>query len=79
MADQLARYLPPEGEKALGDATLFTRSDEVEAAWRLYTPLLELIEDAPEQLPVHPYEARTWGPGAADNLLAEDGLMWRRP
>jgi glucose-6-phosphate 1-dehydrogenase len=51
----------------------------VEAAWRLYTPLLALIEEAPWQLPVHPYEARTWGPAAADNLLAEDGLIWRRP
>jgi glucose-6-phosphate 1-dehydrogenase len=63
----------------LGDPTLYTRSDEVEAAWRLYTPLLELIEEAPWQLPVHPYEARTWGPAAADNLLADDGLIWRRP
>ena len=50
-----------------------------EAAWRLYTPLLELMEDAPWQLPVHPYEAGTWGPSAADTLLADDGLMWRRP
>jgi glucose-6-phosphate 1-dehydrogenase len=28
---------------------------------------------------VHPYEARTWGPAAADNLLADEGLIWRRP
>ena len=72
-------YVRLLADAMLGDPTLFTRSDEVEAAWRLYTPLLELIEDAPQQLPVYPYEARTWGPGAADNLLAEDGLMWRRP
>jgi glucose-6-phosphate 1-dehydrogenase len=51
----------------------------VEAAWRLYTPLLALIEEAPWRLPVHPYEARTWGPAAADSLLADDGLSWRRP
>jgi hypothetical protein len=63
----------------LGDPTLFTRSDEVEAAWRLYTPLLELMEDAPWQLPVHPYEAGTWGPSAADNLLADDGLIVAPP
>jgi len=63
----------------LGDPTLYTRADEVEAAWRLYTPLLELIEDNPSLLPVVPYEAGTWGPGAADSLLASDGLMWRRP
>jgi glucose-6-phosphate 1-dehydrogenase len=63
----------------LGDPTLYTRSDEVEAAWRLYTPLIELMEESPEQVPVQTYEARTWGPAAADNLLAEDGLAWRRP
>jgi glucose-6-phosphate 1-dehydrogenase len=72
-------YVRLLADAMLGDPTLFTRSDEVEAAWRLYTPLLELIEDAPWQLPVHPYEAGTWGPGAADSLLADDGLLWRRP
>ncbi|MCT0224181.1 glucose-6-phosphate dehydrogenase [Synechococcus sp. CS-1328] len=72
-------YVRLLADAMLGDATLFTRSDEVEAAWRLYTPLLELIEEAPWQLPVHPYEARTWGPAAADSLLAEDELAWRRP
>ena len=72
-------YVRLLADAMLGDPTLFTRSDEVEAAWRLYTPLLELLEEAPWQLPVHPYEAGTWGPGAADNLLADDGLLWRRP
>jgi glucose-6-phosphate 1-dehydrogenase len=72
-------YVRLLADAMLGDPTLFTRSDEVEAAWRLYTPLLELIEESPWQLPVHPYEARTWGPSAADNLLADDGLIWRRP
>jgi glucose-6-phosphate 1-dehydrogenase len=72
-------YVRLLADAMLGDPTLYTRSDEVEAAWRLYTPLLELIEDAPSQLPVYPYEARTWGPAAADSLLAEDGLAWRRP
>ena len=72
-------YVRLLADAMLGDPTLYTRSDEVEAAWRLYTPLLELIEEAPWRLPVHPYEARTWGPAAADNLLAEDGLVWRRP
>ena len=72
-------YVRLLADAMLGDPTLFTRSDEVEAAWRLYTPLLELIEDAPWQLPVYAYEARTWGPAAADALLAGDGLAWRRP
>jgi glucose-6-phosphate 1-dehydrogenase len=72
-------YVRLLADAMLGDPTLFTRSDEVEAAWRLYTPVLELIEDAPWQLPVQPYEARTWGPAASDSMLAEDGLGWRRP
>ena len=72
-------YVRLLADAMLGDPTLFTRSDEVEAAWRLYTPLLELIEESPWQLPVQAYEARTWGPAAADNLLAEDNLLWRRP
>ncbi|MFN9635994.1 MAG: glucose-6-phosphate dehydrogenase, partial [Synechococcaceae cyanobacterium] len=72
-------YVRLLADAMLGDPTLFTRSDEVEAAWRLYTPLLELIEESPWQLPVQSYEARTWGPAAADNLLAEDNLLWRRP
>lgn len=72
-------YVRLLADAMLGDPTLFTRSDEVEAAWRLYTPLLELIEDSPWQLPIHPYESRTWGPAAADALLANDGLLWRRP
>jgi glucose-6-phosphate 1-dehydrogenase len=62
----------------LGDPTLFTRSDEVEAAWTL----IDCIEnvwrqgDAP---PLETYEAGTWGPPGADRLLAEDGRKWHRP
>ena len=63
----------------LGDPTLFTRSDEVEAAWRLYTPLLEKIEDSPWELPIYPYESRTWGPTESDLLIGKDQLLWRRP
>jgi glucose-6-phosphate 1-dehydrogenase len=53
-----------------GDQTLFVRADEVEASWRLYTPVLE---DRP---PVHPYAAGTWGPPEADQLLAGQGYQW---
>ncbi len=72
-------YVRLLADAMLNDPTLFTRSDEVEAAWRLYTPLLELIENSPWQLPIHQYESRTWGPAAADALLAHDNLLWRRP
>tara|TARA_Y100001968_G_scaffold63671_2_gene54463 strand:- start:1849 stop:3372 length:1524 start_codon:yes stop_codon:yes gene_type:complete len=72
-------YVRLLADAMLGDPTLFTRSDEVEAAWRLYTPLLELMEDVPWQLPIYKYESRTWGPAEADSLLAKDHLLWRRP
>ena len=72
-------YVRLLADAMLGDPTLFTRSDEVEAAWRLYTPLLELIEDNPWKLPINSYESRTWGPSASDDLLAKDDLLWRRP
>jgi glucose-6-phosphate 1-dehydrogenase len=61
-----------------GDQTLFTRRDEVEAAWKLVDPILRVIEapDAPAPLP---YAAGTWGPPEADALLTRDGHQWRRP
>ncbi len=72
-------YVRLLADAMLGDPTLFTRNDEVEAAWRLYTPLLELIEDSPWKLPISQYESRTWGPATSDALLAKDQLLWRRP
>ncbi|MDX2270642.1 MAG: glucose-6-phosphate dehydrogenase [Cyanobacteriota bacterium] len=67
-------------ECLLGDQTLFTRSDEVEAAWRVVTPVLSAWESsngsAPQ--PVYTYEAGTWGPKAAEDLLTKDGRRWRR-
>lgn len=62
----------------LGDQTLFTRGDEVEASWRILTPLLE-VWDAPAPPEVVPlYEAGTWGPVEAELLLNRDGRKWRR-
>jgi len=72
-------YVRLLADAMLGDPTLFTRSDEVEAAWRLYTPLLEMIEDSPWELPVYQYESRTWGPPESDLLIGKDQLLWRRP
>ena len=53
-----------------GDQTLFVRSDEVEAAWRLFTPVLE------GGFRVHEYASGTWGPREADALLERDGEQW---
>jgi glucose-6-phosphate 1-dehydrogenase len=55
-----------------GDATRFTRQDGVEEAWRIMQPLL----DAPP--PPHPYAKGSWGPEAANALLAGHG-RWHEP
>ncbi len=72
-------YVRLLADSMLGDPTLFTRSDEVEAAWKLYTPLIELMENAPWKLPIHKYESKTWGPSESDQLLSKDNIFWRRP
>ena len=73
---------PPEAyerlllDVMLGDPTLFTRTDEVESAWRFITPILDawkVSEKAPAT-----YAAGTWGPVEADELLSRDGHRWRR-
>ena len=60
-----------------GDQTLFTRRDEVEAAWKIVGSILKVTESAEFPAP-YPYEAGTWGPTASDDLLAQDGRAWRR-
>ena len=62
----------------LGDQTLFTRGDEVEASWRVLTPLLQ-VWDAPAPPDAIPlYEAGTWEPVEAELLLNRDRRLWRR-
>ena len=61
----------------LGDASLFTRADEVEAAWGIVTPIIDGWLDGPA--PDFPnYAAGTWGPAAADQLIERAGRRWRR-
>jgi glucose-6-phosphate 1-dehydrogenase len=55
-----------------GDSTRFTRQDGVEETWRIFAPLLE------QPPPVHPYAPGSWGPSAADALVARFG-GWRGP
>ncbi len=60
-----------------GDASLFTRADEVEEAWGIVDPLIDAWAAAPP--PEFPnYDAGTWGPIEADDLLAREGRRWRR-
>ena len=59
-----------------GDATLFMRRDQVEAAWQFVTPILDrwekvAVRDLPE------YQCGTWGPVEADRLIEPDGRFWR--
>jgi glucose-6-phosphate 1-dehydrogenase len=62
----------------LGDQTLFTRGDEVEAAWKVVTPALSLWESPSDPSAVPQYEAGTWGPTASEALINNDGRQWRR-
>jgi glucose-6-phosphate 1-dehydrogenase len=61
----------------LGDPTLFTRSDEVEAAWKLIDSIEAVWATGEPPVELHP--AGTWGPPGADRLIAEDGRAWHRP
>jgi glucose-6-phosphate 1-dehydrogenase len=74
---------PPDAYERLlldalvGDPTLFIRSDEVQQAWRIVDPLLEAWQA--DEAPLARYDAGTWGPRQADQLLERDGRHWRRP
>jgi glucose-6-phosphate 1-dehydrogenase len=62
----------------LGDATLFTRSDAVEATWRLIDPITAAWEQSSSpSLPN--YSAGDWGPVEADALIRHAGAEWRIP
>ncbi len=60
----------------LGDATLFPRNEEVEAAWRVVDPIEEFWAEGghPED-----YRAGEWGPRSAQAMLAREARSWRRP
>ena len=72
---------PPEAYENLlvdvirGDATLFMRADQVEAAWAVINPILDVWEAAPP-IDFPNYNAGTWGPESAETLVARDGRSW---
>jgi hypothetical protein len=57
-----------------GDATLFSRGDLVEAAWRVAQPILDTWATTPVEFPN--YIRSTWGPKAAAEMIARDGRRW---
>ena len=73
---------PPEAyerlllDSLIGDATLFTRSDEVAEAWRLTQGIMDAWQEQNlHNLPI--YEAGTQGPHGADDFIRSDGRQWR--
>lgn len=73
---------PPEAYERLicdcmlGDRTLFAREDEVFTSWRILTPVLDYWHSAPaKDFPNYP--AGSWGPKAADDMIAKDQRKWR--
>jgi glucose-6-phosphate 1-dehydrogenase len=60
----------------LGDPPLFPRHQEVELSWKILDPIEKFwaTQGQPEQ-----YRPGSWGPKSADDLLARDGRVWRRP
>jgi glucose-6-phosphate 1-dehydrogenase len=62
----------------VGEATLFTRSDEVEAAWSVVDPIIDYwTNKRPDHFPNYP--AGSWGPTVADEFIAREGAKWREP
>jgi glucose-6-phosphate 1-dehydrogenase len=61
-----------------GDATLFMRADQVECAWEVVTPILEAWESIPAT-DFSDYPAGSWGPEAADLMIARERHSWLQP
>ncbi|MFZ2512280.1 MAG: glucose-6-phosphate dehydrogenase [Gordonia sp. (in: high G+C Gram-positive bacteria)] len=66
----------------LGEPSLFPVNEEVELSWQVLDPVLDAWAGGPNPPAAEtpePYEAGTWGPSSADEMLARTGRAWRRP
>jgi glucose-6-phosphate 1-dehydrogenase len=61
-----------------GDATLFARRDEVEEAWKFIDNIENAWHKSDSPPPMTTFTAGSWGPKEADDLLKQDGHVWRR-
>ena len=62
----------------IGDATLYTRQDMVEASWAVVEPIQNVWRETASSISrITP--PGTWGPAAADEMLARRGHAWRKP
>lgn len=81
-ADSFGKTAIPESYERLlldvlsGDASLFTRADEVETAWGIIDPILQAWESPSGKQPLAFYEPGSWGPAEADELLAKEDRKW---
>ncbi len=79
-ADSFGKTAIPEAYERLlldvltGDASLFTRADEVETAWGLIDPILQVWEA--QKQPLAFYDPGSWGPAEGDELLAKENRKW---
>lgn len=76
------RAIPDGYERLLldvinGDPALFTRADEIEAAWDIIDPIIFDWEHNPNAPLLDSYPVGTWGPASADVMLARSGRVWR--
>jgi glucose-6-phosphate 1-dehydrogenase len=74
--EQIEAYGPLILDAIKGDRTLYKHKDEVETSWRICEPFLQ-SKKIREQMQT--YEAGSWGPSAADELLAKEGRRWHNP
>lgn len=70
--DEILPYERLLGDAMCGDATLFNRSDAVDAAWRVIDPILGDVT------PIHEYECGSWGPEEAEAIVFDIG-GWHNP
>jgi glucose-6-phosphate 1-dehydrogenase len=63
----------------LGDSTLYARSDMTERGWEIVMPILEEWAATKDEVQFPNYEAGTWGPQAAHDLIESQGRRWRKP
>lgn len=76
-------YVPGAYERLLldamlGDSTLYTRGDALEAAWKFVQPILTYWNENSE-VPLYGYPSGSWGPEGADSLIEGENMTWRYP
>lgn len=75
-SEPIEAYGPLMLDAMRGDQTLYKHKDEVETGWKIVQPTLDSKQ---VRQSIETYGAGTWGPRAADELLARDGRRWHNP